>query len=44
MSTIEELKQDLVFEAKLKDHLLTFHTTWGVFSPRGKLILGPCCF
>lgn len=34
MSSIEELKQDLTIEAELKGKALTFHSTWGIFSPR----------
>jgi 16S rRNA G1207 methylase RsmC len=34
MATIEELKQDIVFEETLLGKPLTFHTTWGIFSPR----------
>lgn len=34
MATIEELKQDIVFDAELMQKTLTFHTTWGIFSPR----------
>lgn len=34
MSNIEQLKQDLTIQATLKGHPLTFHTTWGIFSPR----------
>jgi 16S rRNA G1207 methylase RsmC len=34
MSSIEQLKQDIVFETELKGKPLTFHTTWGIFSPR----------
>ena len=32
--SIEELKQDIVFDAELMQKTLTFHTTWGIFSPR----------
>lgn len=32
--TIAELKQDIVFSARLCGHDLTFHSTWGLFSPR----------
>lgn len=32
--TIDQLKQDIVFEAELGGHTLTFHSTWGLFSPR----------
>lgn len=34
MSTIAELKQDIQFETTLKEHILKFNTTWGIFSPR----------
>ena len=34
MSSIAELKKDIQFQAELKNHLLTFNSTWGVFSPR----------
>lgn len=34
MATIEELKRDIVFEETLLGKPLTFHTTWGIFSPR----------
>lgn len=34
MKTADELKQDIVFEAVLREHRLCFHTTWGLFSPR----------
>jgi 16S rRNA G1207 methylase RsmC len=30
---IEELKKDLIVRDRLKGHELTFHTTWGLFSP-----------
>lgn len=33
--TIQQLKQDITFDAKLQGKDLTFHTTWGLFSPRG---------
>ncbi len=32
--TIEQLKRDIVFEAELAGRRFTFHTTWGLFSPR----------
>lgn len=32
--TITELKQDLVFSERLLGRELTFHTTWGLFSPK----------
>jgi len=31
---IEKLKQDIVFTAKLRGRQFTFHSTWGLFSPR----------
>lgn len=31
---LHDLKQDLVFESALKGQKMTFHTTWGLFSPR----------
>ena len=31
---IDQLKQDLVFTANLRDQDLEFHSTWGLFSPR----------
>lgn len=34
MRTSEQLKEDIVFEAILRGCRLTFHTTWGLFSPR----------
>ncbi|BBN58679.1 class I SAM-dependent methyltransferase [Hydrogenovibrio marinus] len=34
MSTIDELKKDIQFQAELKGHGLTFNSTWGIFSPR----------
>ncbi len=39
--TIEQLKQDIVFDAVLAQTTLKFRTTWGLFSPReiGKLRL-----
>lgn len=30
---IEELRQDIVFSSGLREHTLTFHSTWGLFSP-----------
>ena len=30
---IPALKRDIVFPAELRGHALTFHTTWGLFSP-----------
>lgn len=35
MKTPRELKQDIVFDVTLRGQTLTFHTTWGLFSPRG---------
>jgi 16S rRNA (guanine1207-N2)-methyltransferase len=35
MKTAEELKRDIVFDVTLRGHGLTFHSTWGLFSPRG---------
>jgi 16S rRNA G1207 methylase RsmC len=32
--TIPELKRDITFSAKLRGHELTFHSTWGLFSPK----------
>lgn len=34
MHPIEQLKQDIVFQDTLMGKSLTFHTTWGLFSPR----------
>ena len=34
MATIEQLKQDIIFDAELMQKNLKFHTTWGIFSPR----------
>lgn len=34
MNDIAHLKQDIVFQSELKGKLLTFHSTWGIFSPR----------
>jgi 16S rRNA G1207 methylase RsmC len=31
---LERLRQDIVFSDTLLGHRLTFHTTWGLFSPR----------
>jgi 16S rRNA (guanine1207-N2)-methyltransferase len=33
--TTSELRQDIVFDATLAGHALTFHSTWGLFSPKG---------
>ena len=35
MKSADQLKEDIVFEATLRDHLMRFHSTWGLFSPRG---------
>ena len=32
---IERLKEDIVFREKLAGNEFVFHTTWGLFSPRG---------
>lgn len=32
---IQRLRQDIVFNETLRGHSLSFHTTWGLFSPRG---------
>lgn len=32
--TIDRLREDIVFEASLRGQRLTFHSTWGLFSPR----------
>ncbi len=32
---LERLRQDIVFEDELLGHRLVFHTTWGLFSPKG---------
>jgi len=34
MKTSEELKQDIVFDVALHGQKMTFHSTWGLFSPR----------
>ena len=31
---LERLRQDIVFSETLMGHQLTFHTTWGLFSPK----------
>jgi 16S rRNA (guanine1207-N2)-methyltransferase len=31
---IEKLREDIVFRDTLREQALTFHTTWGLFSPR----------
>jgi len=35
MKTAEELKRDIVFDVTLRGRGLTFHSAWGLFSPRG---------
>ncbi|MGB2822789.1 MAG: methyltransferase [Phycisphaerae bacterium] len=35
MKTPDELKQDIVFHATLRGRPMRFHSTWGLFSPRG---------
>jgi 16S rRNA G1207 methylase RsmC len=32
---LETLRKDIVFSETLHGHTLTFHTTWGLFSPKG---------
>ncbi|MCU7853358.1 MAG: methyltransferase [Candidatus Thiodiazotropha sp. (ex Monitilora ramsayi)] len=32
--TLDKLRQDIVFEANLAGEALSFHSTWGIFSPR----------
>jgi 16S rRNA (guanine1207-N2)-methyltransferase len=32
---VERLRQDLVFTETVRGHELTFHSRWGLFSPRG---------
>lgn len=34
MTDTDKLKRDIVFEATLRGRRLTFHSTWGLFSPR----------
>ena len=34
MDNLDRLKRDIVFEEKLRGHLFTFHSTWGLFNPR----------
>lgn len=34
MSELDRLQEDIVFSARLRGRELTFHTTWGLFSPR----------
>jgi 16S rRNA (guanine1207-N2)-methyltransferase len=31
---VKQLRQDIVFSTSLRDQNLTFHSTWGIFSPR----------
>lgn len=31
---IDKLKKDIVFEETIRGHTLTFHSTWGLFSPK----------
>ncbi len=33
-SFLDKLRQDIVFNDELRGQKLTFHTTWGIFSPR----------
>jgi 16S rRNA G1207 methylase RsmC len=35
MKSADELKEDIVFEATLRGNRLRFHSTWGLFSPKG---------
>jgi len=35
MKNTDRLKKDIVFGATLRGQALTFHSTWGLFSPRG---------
>jgi len=34
MSDVDGLKRDIVFQTTLRDRPMTFHSTWGLFSPR----------
>ena len=34
MKTIEQLKEDILFDVTLRGHQMQFHSTWGLFSPR----------
>jgi len=34
MKTAEELKEDIVFDVRLRGREYRFHSTWGLFSPR----------
>ncbi len=31
---LDKLRQDIVFNETLRGHTLTFHSTWGIFSPK----------
>lgn len=31
---LEKLRRDIVFDSRLRGQAMTFHTTWGLFSPR----------
>ena len=34
LSYLQEIRQDIRFEAELCGHPFTFTSTWGIFSPR----------
>lgn len=34
-SYLKQIREDIVFNEELGNQQLTFHTTWGIFSPRG---------
>lgn len=34
MTDVDRFRQDIVFSEVLRDQRLTFHTTWGLFSPK----------
>jgi 16S rRNA (guanine1207-N2)-methyltransferase len=34
MASLKQLKSDIVFQATLRGRLFTFHSTWGIFSPK----------
>ena len=34
MSDVDDLKQDITFSVTMRGQALTFHSTWGMFSPR----------
>ena len=34
MTSIQKLKEDIIFSARLCDREMIFHSTWGLFSPR----------